>query len=169
MEKKSTDLEERSEHSFVKGDHLIVTRSGYKHHGIYCGDGQVIHFAETSDSTLRNLVNMGDFQIKMTPLTEFQRSGKISVINHKKSLDPDEVINRAKSKLSEKDYNLLFNNCEHFAYWAKTGKKDSKQVTKGFLISGGLTALFMVGGIAGAKLHQNYRETHPPSENYFIF
>ena len=26
------------------------------------------------------------------------------------------------------DYNVLFNNCEHFAVWCKTGLKESQQV-----------------------------------------
>jgi hypothetical protein len=38
------------------------------------------------------------------------------------------VINRAMSRLGEQKYNLLFNNCEHFATWCKTGVSDSKQI-----------------------------------------
>jgi Lecithin retinol acyltransferase len=38
------------------------------------------------------------------------------------------VVERAKSRLGERDYNLLFNNCEHFTSWCKTGIDDSKQV-----------------------------------------
>ena len=31
-------------------------------------------------------------------------------------------------RLGEQDYNLLFNNCEHFATWCKTGRHRSGQV-----------------------------------------
>ena len=41
---------------------------------------------------------------------------------------PDIVIERAKSRLGESDYNLVFNNCEHFATWCKTGLGESLQV-----------------------------------------
>jgi hypothetical protein len=41
---------------------------------------------------------------------------------------PDVTIERAESRLGEKKYNLLFNNCEHFATWCKTGINDSKQI-----------------------------------------
>jgi hypothetical protein len=31
-------------------------------------------------------------------------------------------------RLGEQNYNLLFNNCEHFAHWCKTGRHRSSQV-----------------------------------------
>jgi len=37
-------------------------------------------------------------------------------------------VERAKSRLGERAYNLLLNNCEHFAIWCKTGKSESTQV-----------------------------------------
>lgn len=40
---------------------------------------------------------------------------------------PDETIARAKSRLGEKQYNLGFNNCEHYAVWCKTGLPESGQ------------------------------------------
>lgn len=40
----------------------------------------------------------------------------------------DETIERAKKRLDEKSYNLIFNNCEHYAIWCKTGIKESHQV-----------------------------------------
>lgn len=41
---------------------------------------------------------------------------------------PEETIMRAKSKLGEARYSLLFNNCEHYAIWCKTGVHQSHQV-----------------------------------------
>ena len=41
---------------------------------------------------------------------------------------PDETIRRAKSRLGETQYNLITNNCEHFAIWCKTGMHESHQV-----------------------------------------
>jgi hypothetical protein len=32
------------------------------------------------------------------------------------------------SRIGEQDYNLLFNNCEHFATWCKTGRHRSGQI-----------------------------------------
>lgn len=33
----------------------------------------------------------------------------------------DETVKRAKSRRDENSYNLVTNNCEHFAIWCKTG------------------------------------------------
>ena len=45
-------------------------------------------------------------------------------------------------RLGEQRYNLLFNNCEHFAVWCKTGQHRSGQVERA-LGSGALGALAM--------------------------
>src|SRR6218665_967840 len=42
--------------------------------------------------------------------------------------DPKVVVERARSKLGEHSYNLLTNNCEHFARWCVTGQHRSVQV-----------------------------------------
>ena len=39
-------------------------------------------------------------------------------------------MDRALSRLGENKYNLIFNNCEHFAIWCKTGISESYQVEK---------------------------------------
>ena len=44
------------------------------------------------------------------------------------------------SRIGEQNYNLLFNNCEHFANWCKTGRHRSGQV-EDWLHTGSLGAL----------------------------
>jgi hypothetical protein len=44
------------------------------------------------------------------------------------------------ARLGEQRYNLVFNNCEHFAIWCKTGRHRSTQV-EGWLHTGSLGAL----------------------------
>ena len=46
----------------------------------------------------------------------------------KKKFSNDLIIERALSKIGEGDYNLLYNNCEHFANFCVFGIKESKQV-----------------------------------------
>ncbi len=41
----------------------------------------------------------------------------------------EETIQRAKGRLGETKYNLITNNCEHFAIWCKTGLHESHQVS----------------------------------------
>lgn len=42
---------------------------------------------------------------------------------------PEETVQRARSRLGERNYNIVTNNCEHFAIWCKTGLQESTQVT----------------------------------------
>jgi hypothetical protein len=50
--------------------------------------------------------------------------------NDIKIYSDEETVERAFSRLGEKEYNLVINNCEHFAMWCKTGVSVSYQVKK---------------------------------------
>lgn len=108
----------------AKGDQIYVYRElfnlpeGYKHHGIDCGDGTVIHYRKPSEV------------VERTSLSTFTRGNKVYVCEYKQEFCfiNDIVVHRAESRLGERKYNLLFNNCEHFATWCKTGISDSKQI-----------------------------------------
>ncbi|CAO4998853.1 LRAT domain-containing protein [Microcystis aeruginosa] len=98
---------------------LLNLRGVYAHHGIDCGDGSVIHYRKPSEI------------VERTSLETFARGGKIYVVRHVEvgfSFIPDVVVERALSRLGEQKYNLLFNNCEHFATWCKTGISKSQQI-----------------------------------------
>ena len=45
-----------------------------------------------------------------------------------KLYSPKETVSRAYSRLGETSYDLIKNNCEHFAIWCKTGIAESYQV-----------------------------------------
>ncbi|MGI6395389.1 MAG: lecithin retinol acyltransferase family protein [bacterium] len=113
----------------VKGDHIRVSRVIYYHHGIYIGNGKVIHYNThgSGDGLL------GDARVICTSLDDFLEGGSCGVRNYfaseRKSLySPNSIVRRAKSKLGQEGYNLIFNNCEHFANWCTTGKRRSEQV-----------------------------------------
>lgn len=106
----------------ARGDQIYVIRPFYnieglyEHHGIDCGDGTVIHYRKPSEI------------IERTSLATFTQGRKIYVKQYPTSYISDAVVKRAESRLGEKKYNLLFNNCEHFATWCKTGVTYSQQV-----------------------------------------
>jgi len=108
----------------AKGDCIYVYRNFgqlkgvYKHYGIDCGDGTVIHYRKPSEV------------IEQTSLATFSKDNPTYVAEYTQGFGyiPDAVVERAKSRLGEHDYNLLTNNCEHFACWCKTGISDSKQI-----------------------------------------
>ena len=94
-----------------RGNHIYVNRGGYTHHGIYCGDDRVIHY--------------DGGKIREVSLSTFAQNHHVSVQKHHHSYPADRVISRANKRLGEKKYNLVFNNCEHFAAWCKVGRSRS--------------------------------------------
>ncbi|NEO42241.1 MAG: NC domain-containing protein [Moorea sp. SIOASIH] len=107
----------------ARGDQIYVFQKFlnlegvYQHHGIDCGNGSVIHYRKNTETIERT--SMATFALGET---------KIYVRQYSVCLIPDVVIRRAESRLGERQYNLIFNNCEHFANWCKTGKSESQQV-----------------------------------------
>ena len=106
------------------GDQLYVYRElfkldgVYKHHGIDCGDGTVIHYRKPSEI------------VERTSFATFSRGNPVYILEYSEGFCfiPEVVVERAESRIGEDEYNFLFNNCEHFATWCKTGISDSKQI-----------------------------------------
>jgi hypothetical protein len=125
----------------AKGDHVWVWFQSpvpFRHHGIDCGDGTVIHyFAESWRKQ--------EAAIQRTPMSDFSRGAAVHVIRFAVAHAPDEVVRRAESRLGERRYNLLFHNCEHFARWCKTGDHVSEQVE-----GAGMAALWWITTVVPA-------------------
>lgn len=106
----------------ARGDQIYTIREFlkmdgvYEHHGIDCGDGTVIHYRKSTET------------IERTSKEYFTDSRKVYVKRYPVRYIPDTVVKRAESKLGERKYNIIFNNCEHFATWCITGISDSQQV-----------------------------------------
>ena len=98
-------------------DHLEVPRQHglFNHHGIDLGDGTVAHYLEGRE-------------ILRSPLADFSQGQPVSVVEHADASTPGVTLRRAMGRIGEQNYNLLFNNCEHFAIWCKTGRHRSSQV-----------------------------------------
>lgn len=108
----------------AKGEHIYVTRPlGYTHHGIDCGDGTVIHFTGEPGKK-------ADASIARSTMAQFAQDSIVHMREYSEQDAPLTVISRAESKLGSKDYNLLTNNCEHFATWCCTGRIASQQVRR---------------------------------------
>lgn len=103
----------------AKGDHIYFNDYfkviPYTHHGIDCGDGTVIHYTR-EQGVLRVSIH------------EFSQGKEIYQKPYYSCDSPYLVILRAESRLGEHNYDLIFNNCEHFATWCKTGSRESEQV-----------------------------------------
>lgn len=142
-----------------RGDQIYVMRpllnmeGVYEHHGIDCGDDTVIHY---SKSTVTPTVSR-------TSYTTFSWGNPVYTKRYSISFIPDVVVERAESRLGEQQYNLLSNNCEHFATWCKTGKNESGQLAS-YGLDVGLTAL---GG--SRRLIQEATQAGNPVEAMHLF
>jgi len=116
-----------TESDLLPGDHISVKRKSrfYTHHGIYIGDRKVIH----TTGSLREKV---DPEVRETDLSRFLKGGILKRPVYEKRLPASETIRIAKEQLSNKNFSMIWNNCEHFATYCATGKKKSRQ-TKGVL------------------------------------
>jgi hypothetical protein len=137
---------------FLKpGDVIGAFRGAYEHYGIYVGHNRVIHYAGRGNDF------SGEISIHEAPFREFIKNSKsyfvVSFTNEKYPVkiqastnfiansifdcgnetfntvfSAEETLRRAYSRLGEKEYSLIKNNCEHFAMWCKIGVAKSTQV-----------------------------------------
>jgi hypothetical protein len=107
--------------------HLVTTRFLYSHHGLYLGDGRVIHYAGLAYGWRRG-------PVEIVPLEQFAHGRPVRVQCDRRVFDRCQVVARALSRLGERRYRLLTNNCEHFCAWALRNESCSAQVEKLFAI-----------------------------------
>lgn len=112
-----------------RADHLRVPRQHglFLHHGIDLGNGSVAHYLEGR-------------LILRSSLEDFSDGKTVNVVTHQQASPSGVTLRRAMSRIGEQRYNLLFNNCEHFANWCKTGQHRSTQV-EDYMHSSSLGAL----------------------------
>lgn len=113
-----------------KGDILWADRRSkglpFDHCGIYEGNGNVIHYAAPDGIEIKQKNAI----IHRTTYEIFKDGCKVKIYRLSKGYSPEETVQRARSRLNEKDYNFTLNNCDHFATWCKTGEHLSLQVNQ---------------------------------------
>ena len=127
----------------ARGDHVKVFRRGYWHHGIDCGDGTVIHYTG-------ELFDRANAAVRRTPWAQFAKGGRVRVVKTDPAFDAEAVIARAESRLEEARYSTVSNNCEHFATWCRTGRRESRQVRRAITAAASLAvaAVTVAGTLA---------------------
>ena len=154
--KEEFDKKERAEVGDIIGVLRSFYGVVYEHYGIYIGDDEVIHFTksdgkntiiktsmkkfmESNKSSNRYFILDCEPEIKDINSSSIDKYIKKSINGFGPPLpavfrkpveiySPEETISRAKQYIGEQGYNLLVNNCEHFAIWCKTGLKYSYQI-----------------------------------------
>lgn len=120
-----------------KGDHIRVQRMNglYAHHGIYVSDEEVIHFTGKDDDSI---LDWSKPEVIQTDLAYFLKGGTLEVKEYTDEefadlYSPEQIVTYARACLGDKGYNLIFNNCEHFANVCTLGRFRSHQVEKVFI------------------------------------
>lgn len=110
----------------VKSVWSLISPKPIWHYGVVVGFDDVVHF---------NLdVEIIDMSIIRTDLSRFKGCGVqlqvCQMSEFHKIYDNDQIIRRAISTVGTNfgGYDLLHNNCEHFANWCVSGEKFSNQV-----------------------------------------
>lgn len=97
------------------GCHLVTPRIGYTHHGIYISNEQVIHFTSNS-------------KVEIVSLNDFAGGNGYSIQKFHSKFSRKEIVDRALSRLGDDNYNVIFNNCQHFCNWCIHDEHRSQQV-----------------------------------------
>jgi len=130
----------------ARGDHIRATRDlGHHHDAIDLGDGWVIHFAADPGGPKATA------SIRLDTWTTFAGDGVVGVRPYGGTIDPERTVARAESRLGETGYDLIANNCEHFARWCVTGDHTSEQVWA-VASAGGVVGTTVVGVTVGVDL-----------------
>lgn len=112
------------------GDHIRVKRPCYYHHGVYVGDGMVIHFTgEENDS-----ISEPEKVIVRKTTIEFFANGTIvekakpNFLEKRHLKNRKLVVEEAEKAIGEGGYDFLHNNCEDFANRVCYDKKLTSQI-----------------------------------------
>ena len=103
--------------------HLVTPRSFYSHHGIYIGNGRVIHYAGLA-------CGLRYGPVEDVSLERFANGHCIRIRHDAVRFDRREVVERARLRLGERRYRVLTNNCEHFCAWVLRNESRSNQVER---------------------------------------
>jgi Lecithin retinol acyltransferase len=106
------------------GAHLTTRRLGYRHHGLYAGNGRVLHYRG-----MHRWLWHRRGPVEEISLDQFAHGHGFEVLaGAAERFDGATAVERARSRLGEDCWNLWSNNCEHFVTWCRDGKPRSAQV-----------------------------------------
>jgi hypothetical protein len=109
------------------GSHLVTPRFGFAHHGIYVGNGRVVHYGAFVHGLHRG-------PVEEVSVSRFTCRHTLWIRPSTARFDCEEVIRRARSRIGENGYRLLSNNCEHFSEWCLRGEHRSEQVERALIL-----------------------------------
>ncbi len=150
------------------GSHLVSPRMGFNHHGLYIGNGRVIHYSGMARTLscrdvlkLPGLIRYG--AVVKTSLKRFCDGHGFRVLEHPKAkFTGNAAVERAKKRLYERSYYLYGNNCEHFVNWCIDDTFKSPTVTR--LLFAFATAGFLLHTLGFSRISRRM-----PTGTRFLF
>ena len=112
----------------VPGDIIRIKYMNFYHYGIYLGNGEVVEFGRPNEITKPEDVRVHKIKLKDFCIDEMYQTRKFSFSEKLKKNSSKKVCNIALSHLGDGNYNILYNNCEHFVNLCVFNKKISTQV-----------------------------------------
>ncbi|MCR4617181.1 MAG: lecithin retinol acyltransferase family protein [Lachnospiraceae bacterium] len=108
----------------------VKVNSKMDHYGVFISDEEVIQFGK--NPALLEGVPESEVRVCSTDIDEFRNGGfpefaDLTISEKLKRFKTDKIIDTARSRIGQDGYNIVFNNCEHFAYECIFGKKYSSQ------------------------------------------
>lgn len=113
-----------------EADVVRVKIGNFYHYGIYVSDAEIIQFGLPSTDLRRDVSKV---EVCISNIDEFLCGNFIEVgepdkKEKKKMYSPKEIVQKARERIGEKGYHILYNNCEHFVWQCVFGKKVCSQV-----------------------------------------
>lgn len=105
------------------GAHLTTPRLGYRHHGLYAGQGRVLHYRG-----MHRWLWPRRGPVEEISLAQFEHGRGFEVVSRAARFDGSAALERARSRLGEDRWRLWSNNCEHFVTWCLDGTPRSAQI-----------------------------------------
>lgn len=121
----------------VPGDIVAVQRNHCVHYVVNVGGNFIIHKTNPKIDRVGGSTagDQNGAEIVKEVFSAYARPGEIWYVDNMcdrefSPLPPAEIVSRAHSKLGEKGYSLVRENCEHFATWCRYNRAVSRQVDK---------------------------------------
>lgn len=139
----------------ARGDHFFVWRKHkgipFQHHAIDVGEAAV-HLSDGHGGVATPGVASDQFVVQRTSLESVSRGGRdrIHVVSHPQPRSADDIVERALSQVGRRGYHVVFDNCEHFAWWCVTDRNESRQVSVACERLGAVSVKVIAAGTARA-------------------
>ena len=116
-----------------RGDMIRVKSGSIYHFGVYVSDEEVIQFGLAPTARLN--IKDSDVTVCSTDIDAFLNGGflEVAVLDRKESKKrrpPEKTVQMARLRIGEGGYNILYNNCEHFATDCVLGERKCTQTNE---------------------------------------